>query len=97
MKNSFSNVDGIMMQVGQFGGVLRREASFYKCIDQARFGLLFFKKGKMEKSQQLLCRENGYTMAHHPSLAQSNYGGYNVVAKIPIERVIRLRMERSFF
>lgn len=70
-ENSFSNVDGIMMQ-SVSGGGHSGGGIFISAIDQARFGLLFLRKGKW-KNQQLLS-EKWVHMAHQPSAAQSNYG-----------------------
>lgn len=70
-ENSFVNIDGIMMQSvsggGHHGGGL-----FISAIDQARFGLLFLRKGKW-KNQQLLS-ETWIQKAHQPSLANKEYG-----------------------
>ncbi len=69
--NSFVNIDGIMMQSvsggGHHGGGL-----FISTQDQARFGLLFLRKGKW-KSQQLLS-EKWVKAVHQPSAANSDYG-----------------------
>lgn len=69
--NSFVNVDGMMMQSvsggGHHGGGL-----FISAIDQARFGLLFLRKG-MWKNEQLL--SNAWVKAaHEPSPANKEYG-----------------------
>jgi CubicO group peptidase (beta-lactamase class C family) len=69
--NSFVNVDGVMMQSvsggGHFGGGL-----FINTIDQARFGLLFLRKGKWN-NQQLLS-EAWIRSARQPSAANTEYG-----------------------
>ncbi len=70
-ENSFVNVDGIMMQSvsggGHFGGGL-----FISSLDQARFGLLFLRKGKW-KHQQLIS-ENWINEAKMPSQPNKAYG-----------------------
>ena len=69
--NSFVNIDGIMMQSvsggGHFGGGL-----FISSLDQARFGLLFLRKGKW-KNQQLISQE-WITEAVKPSAVNKSYG-----------------------
>ncbi|MGC4036995.1 MAG: serine hydrolase [Chitinophagaceae bacterium] len=69
--NSYVNIDGLMMQSvsggGHHGGGL-----FINAIDQARFGLLFLRKGKW-KNQQLLS-EKWITQAHQPSAPNKDYG-----------------------
>ena len=69
--NSFVNIDGLMMQSvsggGHFGGGL-----FISAIDQARFGLLFLRKGKW-KSQQLVS-ENWVNAVHQSSIPNKDYG-----------------------
>lgn len=69
--NSFVNIDGIMMQSvsggGHHGGGL-----FISAADQARFGLLFVRKGKW-KNQQLLS-EKWIQSVHQPSFANKDYG-----------------------
>jgi CubicO group peptidase (beta-lactamase class C family) len=69
--NSFVNVDGTMVQSvsggGHFGGGL-----FINTVDQARFGLLFSRKGKW-KSQQIIS-EKWVKAAHQPSAANKSYG-----------------------
>lgn len=69
--NSFTNIDGIMMQSvsggGHHGGGL-----FISTIDQARFGLLFLRNGKW-KSQQLIS-EKWVKAVHQPSAANQDYG-----------------------
>jgi CubicO group peptidase (beta-lactamase class C family) len=69
--NSFVNVDGLMMQSvsggGHHGGGL-----FISAMDQARFGLLFLRKGKW-KNQQLIS-EKWVTAVHQPSVPNKDYG-----------------------
>ena len=69
--NSFVNIDGIMMQSvsggGHFGGGL-----FINTIDQARFGLLFLRKGKWKDKQ--LISEKWVNSVHQPSPANKSYG-----------------------
>lgn len=69
--NSFVNVDGLMMQSvsggGHFGGGL-----FINTYDQARFGLLFLRKGKWQNQQ--LISEQWVRQAHQPSAANKSYG-----------------------
>ncbi len=69
--NSFVNVDGLMMQ-SVSGGGHHGGGMFISAIDQARFGLLFLRKGKW-KSKQLIS-EQWITAAHHPSQANPDYG-----------------------
>lgn len=68
---SFVNIDGLMVQSvsggGHHGGGL-----FISAIDQARFGLLFLRKGKW-KNQQLLS-EKWVNAAHVPSVPNPDYG-----------------------
>src|SRR5258706_14479637 len=68
--NSFINIDGLMMQSvsggGHHGGGL-----FINTLDQARFGLLFLRKGKW-KNQQLIS-EQWVNAAHQPSSANKSY------------------------
>lgn len=70
-ENSWVNVDGMMMQSisggGHFGGGL-----FINTLDQARFGLLFARKGKW-KNQQLLSPQ-WINAARQPSTAYKSYG-----------------------
>jgi hypothetical protein len=47
-ENSFVNVDGSMMQSVSGGG--HSGGGFISAIDQARFGLLFLRKGKWKTS-----------------------------------------------
>jgi len=69
--NSFVNVDGIMTQSvsggGHFGGGL-----FINTFDQARFGLLFLRKGKWENQQ--IISEGWVNAVHQPSAANKSYG-----------------------
>jgi CubicO group peptidase (beta-lactamase class C family) len=69
--NSFVNVDGVMTESvsggGHFGGGL-----FINTLDQARFGLLFLRKGKW-KNQQLIS-ESWVNAVNQPSVANKNYG-----------------------
>jgi CubicO group peptidase (beta-lactamase class C family) len=69
--NSFVNVDGVMMQSvsggGHFGGGL-----FINTLDQARFGLLFLRKGKWKNDQ--LISERWINAARQPSGANKEYG-----------------------
>ncbi|SHG25285.1 CubicO group peptidase, beta-lactamase class C family [Cnuella takakiae] len=68
--NSFVNMDGQMVQSvsggGHFGGGL-----FINTWDQARFGLLFLRKGKWKGKQ--LVSEQWVKMAHEPSKANPSY------------------------
>ncbi len=69
--NSFVNIDGVMIQSvsggGHFGGGL-----FINTIDQARYGLLFLRKGRW-KNQQLIS-EQWINAVHQPSAANKSYG-----------------------
>ncbi len=69
--NSFVNIDGIMTQSvsggGHFGGGL-----FINTLDQARFGLLFLRKGRW-KDQQILS-EKWVNGVHLPSVSNKSYG-----------------------
>lgn len=69
--NSFVNIDGIMTQSvsggGHFGGGL-----FINTLDQARFGLLFLRKGRW-KDQQILS-EKWVNDVHLPSASNKSYG-----------------------
>jgi CubicO group peptidase (beta-lactamase class C family) len=69
--NSFINIDGIMMQSvsggGHFGGGM-----FINTLDQARFGLLFLRKGKWKNDQ--LISEAWINAARQPSTANKEYG-----------------------
>ncbi len=70
-ENSFVNIDGIMMQSvsggGHFGGGL-----FINTIDQARFGLLFLRKGKWKDKQ--IISDKWVNAVHQPSPANKSYG-----------------------
>jgi CubicO group peptidase (beta-lactamase class C family) len=70
-ENSFVNVDGQMMQSisggGHFGGGL-----FINTYDQARYGLLFLRKGRWKGTQ--LLSERWIDAARTPSVANPEYG-----------------------
>jgi len=70
-ENSFVNVDGLMIQSvsggGHFGGGL-----FINTVDQARYGLLFLRKGKW-KDQQIIS-EQWVDAVHQSSAANRSYG-----------------------
>ena len=70
-ENSFVNVDGLMMQ-SVSGGGHSGGGIFISAIDQARFGLLFLRKGKWN-NQQLLS-EKWIEAAHQPSSPNKEYG-----------------------
>ena len=69
--NSFVNIDGQMIESvsggGHFGGGI-----FINTLDQARFGLLFLRKGKW-KNQQLIS-EQWVNAVGQPSVANKSYG-----------------------
>ncbi len=69
--NSFVNIDGQMIESvsggGHFGGGI-----FINTLDQARFGLLFLRKGKW-KNQQLIS-EQWVNSVGQPSAANKSYG-----------------------
>jgi CubicO group peptidase (beta-lactamase class C family) len=69
--NSFVTMDGMSIQSvsggGHHGGGL-----FINTLDQARFGLLFLRKGKW-KNQQLIS-EQWVKAVHQPSAANKSYG-----------------------
>ena len=69
--DSYVNIDGVMTQSvsggGHFGGGL-----FINTLDQARFGLLFLRKGKW-KNQQLVS-EKWISEASQPSTPNKSYG-----------------------
>lgn len=69
--NSFVNVDGLMVQSvsggGHFGGGL-----FINTFDQARFGLLFCRRGKWQDKQ--LISSQWTDAVHQPSFANKAYG-----------------------
>jgi hypothetical protein len=69
--NSFVNIDGLMMQ-SVSGGGHHGGGIFISAIDQARFGLLFLRKGKW-KNQQLIS-EKWVNAAHQSSTANKDYG-----------------------
>lgn len=69
--NSFVNIDGLMMQ-SVSGGGHHGGGIFISAADQARFGLLFARKGKW-KTQQLIS-EKWVNEVQQPSLANNNYG-----------------------
>ena len=70
-ENSFVNIDGFMMQ-SVSGGGHHGGGIFISAIDQARFGLLFLRKGKW-KNQQLLS-EKWVKAAHQSSISNKDYG-----------------------
>lgn len=69
--NSFVNVDGTMVQSvsggGHFGGGM-----FISALDQARYGLLFLRKGKWKDRQ--LISEKWVNAVYQPSAASKEYG-----------------------
>jgi len=69
--NSFVNVDGQMIESvsggGHFGGGI-----FISALDQARFGLLFLRKGKWKNKQ--LISEQWVNSVNQPSAANRSYG-----------------------
>jgi len=69
--NSFVNVDGQMIESvsggGHFGGGI-----FINALDQARFGLLFLRKGKWKNKQ--LISEQWVNAVNKPSAANRSYG-----------------------
>jgi CubicO group peptidase (beta-lactamase class C family) len=69
--NSFITMDGLQVQSvsggGHFGGGL-----FINTLDQARFGLLFLRKGKWKGKQ--LISEKWVAAAQQPSAANPSYG-----------------------
>ncbi len=70
-ENSFVNVDGLMMQ-SVSGGGHSGGGIFISAIDQARFGLLFLRKGKW-KNQQLLS-EKWVSAVQQSSSSNKDYG-----------------------
>ncbi len=70
-ENAFVNIDGIMMQ-SVSGGGHHGGGVFISAIDQARFGLLFLRKGKW-KNRQLLS-EAWVNAVHQSSSANKDYG-----------------------
>lgn len=69
--NAYVNLDGVMMQ-SVSGGGHHGGGIFINTLDQARFGLLFQRKGRW-KSQQLIS-EKWVDMAQQPSTADKTYG-----------------------
>ena len=69
--NSFVNIDGYMMQ-SVSGGGHHGGGIFISAIDQARFGLLFLRKGKW-KSQQLISAK-WVNDVHQSSTPNKDYG-----------------------
>jgi CubicO group peptidase (beta-lactamase class C family) len=69
--NSFVNIDGFMMQ-SVSGGGHHGGGIFISAIDQARFGLLFLRKGKW-RNQQLISEKWVYA-AHQSSASNKDYG-----------------------
>jgi CubicO group peptidase (beta-lactamase class C family) len=69
--NSFVNIDGQMIESvsggGHFGGGI-----FISAIDQARFGLLFARKGKWKNKQ--IISEQWVNSVNQPSAANKSYG-----------------------
>jgi len=69
--NSFVNIDGQMIESvsggGHFGGGI-----FINALDQARFGLLFLRKGKWKNKQ--LISEQWVNAVNKPSAANRSYG-----------------------
>ena len=69
--NSFVNVDGQMIESvsggGHFGGGI-----FINTLDQARFGLLFARKGKWKNKQ--IISEQWVNAVNQPSAANRSYG-----------------------
>jgi CubicO group peptidase (beta-lactamase class C family) len=69
--NSFVNVDGQMIESvsggGHFGGGI-----FVNTLDQARFGLLFLRKGKWKNKQ--IISEQWVNSVGQPSAANKSYG-----------------------
>lgn len=69
--NSFVNVDGVMMQ-SVSGGGHSGGGIFISAIDQARFGLLFLRKGKWNNQQ--IISEEWVKAAHESSSSNIDYG-----------------------
>lgn len=69
--HSFVNIDGLMVQ-SVSGGGHHGGGMFISAIDQARFGLLFLRKGKW-KNQQLIS-EKWMKAAHQSSVPNRDYG-----------------------
>jgi len=70
-ENSFVNIDGLRIQSVSGGGHLGG-GLFINTLDQARFGLLFLRKGKWKEQQ--LVSEDWIREARKPSAANKNYG-----------------------
>ena len=70
-ENSYVNVDGLMVQ-SVSGGGHHGGGIFISTYDQARFGLLFARKGKW-KNQQLVSAD-WVDAVHKPSSANKSYG-----------------------
>lgn len=70
-ENSFVNIDGLMMQ-SVSGGGHSGGGMFISAIDQARFGLLFLRKGKWNNQQ--LISEKWVNSVHIPSKPNNEYG-----------------------
>lgn len=70
-ENSYVNMDGLMVQ-SVSGGGHHGGGIFINTYDQARFGLLFARKGKW-KNQQLVSAD-WVEAAHKPSSANKSYG-----------------------
>jgi len=69
--NSYVNMDGLMIQ-SVSGGGHHGGGIFINTLDQARFGLLFLRKGKW-KNQQLIS-EKWIHAVQQPSVPKKNYG-----------------------
>jgi CubicO group peptidase (beta-lactamase class C family) len=69
--NSYVNMDGLMVQ-SVSGGGHHGGGIFINTYDQARFGLLFARKGKW-KNQQLISAD-WVNAVHQPSSANKSYG-----------------------
>lgn len=69
--HSFVNMDGLMMQ-SVSGGGHHGGGIFINTYDQARFGLLFLRKGKWKNRQ--LISEKWVNAAHQSSPAEKKYG-----------------------
>ena len=70
-ENSFVNIDGVLTQ-SVSGGGHSGGGIFISAIDQARFGLLFLRKGKWKNTQ--LISEKWVNDAHRPSNSNKDYG-----------------------
>jgi CubicO group peptidase (beta-lactamase class C family) len=70
-ENSYVNMDGLMVQ-SVSGGGHHGGGIFINTYDQARFGLLFARKGKW-KNQQLVSAD-WVNAVHQPSSANKSYG-----------------------